>query len=108
MYHEVTRQDILKRRMRRSIAVIIICLIVIALWFVWGNAQESMREQAATSIRTTILDTAMQCCAIEGSYPMTLQYMEDNYGLRINRDDYVVFYEAFASNVLPSVTVVPK
>lgn len=108
MYRELTRQDVVRRRVYRIIAVVVLCLVVVVLWFVWNNAQASMRDQAAASIRTTILDTAMQCCAIEGSYPMTLQYMEDNYGLRINRDDYMVSYEAFASNVLPTVTVVPK
>ena len=50
----------------------------------------------------------MQCAAIEGSYPMTLSYLEDNYGLQVNDDDFVIFYDAFASNVLPFVTVVPK
>ena len=50
----------------------------------------------------------MQCCAIEGSYPASLQHLEDSYGLAINHDEYIVTYEAFADNVVPSVVVVPR
>lgn len=55
--------------------------------------------------RNSILNAAMQCCAIEGSYPLSLEYLEDNYGVHVNDDLYFVNYEAFASNVMPSVSV---
>ena len=31
-----------------------------------------------------------------------------SYGLRVNRDDYVITYEVFAENIMPSVVVVPR
>ena len=34
-----------------------------------------------------------------------LAYLEDNYGLQINKDDYYVTYEAFAENLPPTVKV---
>ena len=55
-----------------------------------------------------ILNSAKQCCAIEGSYPASLEHLESDYGLRVNRDDYVITYEVFAENILPSVVVVPR
>ncbi len=50
----------------------------------------------------------MQCAAIEGSFPTSLAYLEDNYDLRVNHDDYVVIYEVLASNTAPSVVVMPR
>ena len=34
--------------------------------------------------------------------------LEEHYGLRINHNDYVITYEAYASNMAPSVMVVPR
>ena len=50
----------------------------------------------------------MQCAAVEGAYPASLKYLEEHYGLIVNHSDYAVTYEAFASNVPPSVVVVPR
>ncbi|NHM16322.1 hypothetical protein GMI69_06575 [Eggerthellaceae bacterium zg-887] len=108
MYHEVT-VEMIRRRRRRVIVVALAVLIIVALvaGFVYAS-RDTLREQAASSLRDAIMNSALQCCAIEGSYPQTLRYLEDNYGLSVNHEDYVVTYEAFASNVVPSVMVVPR
>ncbi len=108
MYHEVTSEMRLQRRLRVLFYGLLILALAFIVLFFWDSARASMEEQAAASIRSSILDTAMQCCAVEGSYPMTLGYMEENYGLRVNSRDFLITYEAFASNVLPTVTVVPR
>lgn len=108
MYRELTDEMIRRRRVRRVVVVLVACAVAVALWFGFGVMQESMREQGAASVKAAIMDAAMQCCAIEGAYPLTLSYLEDEYGLRINRADYIVTYEAFAGNVPPSVVVVPR
>lgn len=68
----------------------------------------ALREQGAASVRDAVLRAAAQCCAVEGSYPHTLRHLEQHYGLTVNHDDYVVIYEAYASNVTPSVVVTPR
>jgi len=76
--------------------------------FVLMLAQVRAREQAAVSVRESVLNAAKQCCAVEGSYPASLNHLEKNYGLVINHNDYVVSYEWFADNVLPSVVVTAR
>ena len=108
MYREQTQKDLARKR-RNIICVVVFVALVLALaCFAFGAAQAQARQQSAASVREAILDAAMQCCAIEGSYPQTLQYLEDNYGLRVNEQDYVITYEVFANNVVPSVVVVPR
>lgn len=85
-------------------AIAFIAVLIFGMLF----AQASAREQASTSLRESVLMAAKQCCAIEGSYPTTLSHLEENYGLTINHNDYVVSYEWFADNVLPSVVVTPR
>lgn len=108
MYHEITAdtQRAQRRKLARALAAAAASLIVVVLLI--AAAQAGARQQGAASVRTAILESAKQCCAVEGSYPATYQYLEEHYGLRVNDSDYVITYESFASNVMPSVVVVPR
>lgn len=79
-----------------------------AIFLLVSVAQASAHEQAALTLRESVLNAAKQCCAVEGSYPSSLEHLERSYGLTINHDDYVVSYEWFADNVLPSVVVTAR
>lgn len=79
--------------------------LIVALWVAFGFVAEQAKEQGAQTLRDSIMDAAMQCFAIEGCYPPSLEYLQENYGLSVNEDDYTVVYVAFASNVPPSVDV---
>ena len=46
------------------------------------------------------------CYAVEGRYPSSLQYLEENYGVDVDEEHYAVFFSSFADNVLPTVRVV--
>ena len=37
----------------------------------------------------------------------TWEYLEEHYGVQIDRTRYHVFYEGFASNIIPDITVIP-
>lgn len=108
MYHEVTYKQQRRQTANRIIALILVVAVVVVVVCAVGIARTSAREQAAMSVRETVLNAAKQCCAVEGSYPSTLEHLENEYGLVVNHDDYVVSYEWFADNVLPSVVVTAR
>lgn len=86
-------------------------VLLIALVFgvvAFAGARDAIREQGALSMRTAILEHAKQCCAVEGAYPKSMSYLVEHYGLVINDKDYVITYDCYADNVVPSVVVVPK
>ncbi|MDR2932451.1 MAG: hypothetical protein LBV27_05020 [Oscillospiraceae bacterium] len=58
--------------------------------------------------RNAINRAAVQCYALEGQYPPNVQYLVDNYGLRVDGEKYVIHYQAFASNIMPDIDVIPK
>lgn len=108
MYHERTQAEQRRQRTRR-IVVALVCLLVLAALAVGIVAlRDNARAQGAVSIRESVLACAMQCYAIEGSYPSSLAHLEDVYGLTINHDEYVVNYEWFADNIPPSVAVIAR
>lgn len=108
MYHEVTYADLKRRRNKRILLAVVTVLVLAGLVAAFFAMRASAREQGVLSTREAIVNAAKQCCAVEGSYPSTIKHLEDRYGLVINHDDYVISYEWFADNVMPSVVVTAR
>ena len=89
----------------RIIYVLLAILIGFNLMVAVMTSRSVARTQGVASLRESIVEAAVQCCAVEGSYPSSIQHLEDDYGLVVNRDDYVVQYEYLGDNVPPSVVV---
>lgn len=64
-------------------------------------------SEGAETLRTGIRRASVQCYAIEGRYPPSVEYLEENYGIQIDTTRYSVFYDGFASNIMPDITVIP-
>lgn len=59
------------------------------------------------TVEVAIQKAAVQCYAIEGSYP-PFEYLVDHYGLLINESAYYYHYEFIASNIMPVIAVYKK
>jgi hypothetical protein len=81
-----------------------ICLLGIFLSAVSGLSQRCLEEGAVT-LQKSIQRASVQCYAIEGRYPSSVDYLVKNYGIQIDEKKYAVFYEGFASNIMPDITV---
>lgn len=82
--------------------------LVLAFWLGVGGNGRGRQDEGAQAIRAAIQNCALQCYVVEGIYPPSLSYLEEQYGLRVNREDYYVAYTVFASNLPPDVRVVAK
>ena len=94
---------------QRNILLIVLCALVLACgYFAFSGSGKDLDEETVTSIRDAIRRSALQCYVVEGVYPPDLAYLQDHYGLQVNTDNYYVVYEAFASNVPPTINVIEK
>ncbi len=59
------------------------------------------------TVEEAIQKAAVQCYAIEGSYP-PIEYLVAHYGLVINESAYYYHYEFIASNIMPVIAVYKK
>jgi len=71
-------------------------------------SRRDLTQESVAAIEQAIRKSALQCYAIEGVYPPDLKYLEDNYGLQVNERDYIIRYEAFSSNLPPTVRVLVR
>ena len=94
---------------QRNILLIVLCALVLACgYFAFSGSGKDLDEETVTAIRDAIRRSALQCYVVEGVYPPDLAYLQDHYGLQVNTDNYYVVYEAFASNVPPTINVIEK
>ena len=84
---------------------LLIVLLALLGFLVFGRSGRDLGEESAAAIRDAVQRSALQCYAVEGVYPPSLEYLEANYGLQINTEDFYVTYEAFASNLPPVIRV---
>ena len=105
MYHETTFEELRRQRARRIRLVVALVLAVVLARIAIVAGRTLTREQGAAALRESVMRTALQCCAIEGSFPTTVRHLEEHYGLVINERDYRISYEWMGDNVPPSVVV---
>ena len=83
-----------------------VLLFAALLFFAVREAAAGARREGINTLEQNLHRAAVQCYAVEGFYPPDAAYLEENYGVTVDRDRYAVHYEVFASNILPEITVV--
>ena len=73
----------------------------------WAADAKSEAAQEA-QLREAVRRALVTCYATEGQYPPTLQYLEANYALKFDDDRFIVSYDAFASNIMPTVSILRR
>ncbi|NLF26281.1 MAG: hypothetical protein GX592_00165 [Clostridiales bacterium] len=90
------------------IALCAMALLVAALYFAVNFNARRVTEEERKLLEDAINRAVITCYVVEGRYPATLGYLEENYGIRVDSERYVVFYDSFADNILPSIRVVER
>ncbi|PNV62680.1 hypothetical protein C0033_06510 [Clostridium sp. chh4-2] len=101
-----------KKKEKRSIIGILLSAVLFAavlciFWLGVSFFSAKADEKGADTLRRGISRASVQCYAIEGRYPPSVAYLEENYGIQIDESRYNVFYSGFASNIMPEITVIP-
>ncbi len=97
--------DRLTKRKSWILWTLLILLLLGALCLLFSDGGRDLDDSSALAIREAVQRSALQCYAVEGAYPPDLRYLEENYGLQVNQQDFYVTYDAFASNLPPTVRV---
>ena len=84
-----------------------ICCVVLLVWGV-GRLQEVERREAARVLEKSLRRAAVSCYAIEGRYPQDLDTLLEQGGVTYDETRFTVFYDIFADNILPDITVLER
>ena len=87
----------------------ILLFLLLLLLFLYGVRAIAARtdEDRLHALSDTVKRASVECYAIEGRYPPSVEYVEEHYGVVIDHSRYHVFYDGWASNVMPDITILP-
>lgn len=99
--------------MRLGASIVILAIIVglVAMMAapLLGAGQRKSEQGELEQLYTIIDKSLIQCYALEGSYPPSLDYLKENYGLALNETKYLFIYDTGGmSNVKPIVEILPN
>ena len=79
-----------------------------AAWMSLGVRQtaEASGEEGRLLAEQAVRRAAVSWNADEGAYPESYAYLKEHYGVAVDETRYAVFYEVFASNIMPDITVI--
>jgi hypothetical protein len=89
-----------------SAAVLLLLLALLAA--AAGDVLRASDDEQLEALRRSVARAAVHCYAVEGAYPQSLAELEARYGLVYDKQKYLVDYRAFASNLMPDITVMPR
>ena len=87
------------------IPVLIFILIVAVILAGVNNVLQSGRDEQLKVMEQAVRRSVVQCYAIEGRYPQSLDYLADNYGLILDKEKYVYHYERLGANLVPEIFI---
>ena len=97
---------------RRNFGGILFPLVVVLglLLFLGGisNLDRGRAEEGRQQLEEAVRRAAVACYAAEGIYPPDLDYLKEHYGIQVDEERYVVYYDVFASNLMPDITVLER
>lgn len=73
-----------------------------------GNLESGREAEDIRQLQEVLRKSCVSCYAAEGVYPPDLEYLKMHYGVQIDEDRYIVFYDRFAQNLMPDITVLEK
>ncbi len=82
-----------------------ICILMISGF---QSISQKTFENQKESLEKALKRGIMQCYALEGRYPASLEQLISDYHIIYNHDLFDVQYEVVASNMMPSITIIIK
>lgn len=71
------------------------------------NIDHSTLQEQTNSLEKAIRRSVVQCYVVEGTYPPSLDYLVEHYGITYDSDQYYVDYTSIGSNLMPDITIIP-
>lgn len=93
-----------------SVILSLALFALIAVWMLSGirEAGEASEREGLRQAELAVRRAAVSCYALEGAYPANYADLKARSGVAVDERKYKVFYEIFASNIMPEITVVRR
>ena len=90
------------------ISVLIFLLVFIGFGYGLTVMDKKMNQEEMQTLQNAVTRSVTTCYTLEGSYPQSLSYLKEHYGLHYDEDKYFVDYQPLGANIMPDITIIKK
>ena len=91
---------------RRLLPAVVLLLAIVAAFLLFTQVLSVKADAESLAVAEQGLRrAAVECYALEGSYPRSVDYLAEHYGVDLDENRFIVHYEYIASNLMPEITV---
>ncbi len=90
---------------RFPIAIVLFALLLVLFLVGVNNIARSADDKQLESLENALNRNITHCYCVEGTYPPSLDYIVEHYGLTYDTDAFFVDYISNGSNMYPDVTI---
>ncbi|MCR5094502.1 MAG: hypothetical protein K6B72_11080 [Lachnospiraceae bacterium] len=94
-----------RRKWKGVLSAALLIGVAVVFLVLLSSFGRSTLERQQESLNDAIHRDIVQCYALEGVYPPSLEYLQEHYGLTWDPETFFVDYEPIGSNLYPDVTV---
>ena len=98
-----------KNPLGAMLQALLLPVAVLAVLLFFGTALDNLstggKAESLNQLEAALRQGCVACYAAEGVYPPSLEYLQQHYGIQIDESTYVVYYDIFAENLMPDITV---
>lgn len=98
-----------EKKFTTSYLPVLFMILVLGVFVLFANSMTSSNVEREKEILKNAIDRSVtQCYALEGVYPCDLTYLEKNYGLLYNKEQFYVDYQYIGGNLRPDITIIER
>lgn len=101
--HQAKKNNVLSTSL---ISALLFIIILVVFLFAVSKASKGSIEQQRQVLQDAIDRGVTQCYVTEGRYPMSFEYLQDNYGIIYDENTFRVDYVIYGANMKPDVTII--
>ena len=98
------------RRLSPVAAAFLLLLLGMLALFLYGTyiLDNTQSKQQLELLTSSVNRSVTQCYALEGSYPVNLDYLTEHYGLTYDSNRYYIDYQFIGANLRPDITIIKR
>jgi len=73
-----------------------------------SSTEKATRSEKKAMLEDNVRRSVISCYTLEGAYPMSLDYLIENYNLKYDEKSFVIHYSIFASNMFPDYDIADR
>lgn len=88
----------------------VLFFVALFLFFVYatGSLSSGNIDRQKESLQNALSKNIIYHYATYGSYPTSLEQIEDLYGIRYDKNTFFIDYDVRGANIMPSITILEK